>query len=388
MSAVDGAAGRLAGVRLLFVVNVDWFFISHRLPLLRAARSEGAEVAVATADTGRLHEIEAEGVTVYPLRMSRAGRSPVEQARSVLEIARAIRGFRPDVVHNVTIKPVLIGTLVTRLLRRRTRIINAISGFGFVMEGGAGGAARRVVRLCYRLLFRSARVTVVVQNDDARRLLVEERIARHDRIELIEGSGVDCDEFAPVDGDDRSDTPVTITMAGRILRDKGVVEYCEAIARLADGRVEAVLAGSLDPEGNPTALRRDELDALCERTGVRYLGDVDDMPSLLGSSDVFVLPSHHEGLPKVLIEAAASGLPLVATDIAGCRPVVHPDVNGELVPVRDVESLAAAIERLAGDPQRRRRYGVASRRLALERFSVSGVVERFVELYAGSRGVA
>ena len=378
--------GRLEGVRLLFVANVDWFFISHRLPLLRAAMAEGAVVAVAAADTDRLREIETMGAETYALPLSRSGTGVVEQVRALVAIGRVIRRFGPDVVHNVTIKPVLFGTLLTRALTRRARLINAISGFGYAVDGGDRRWLRRVVIVAYRILFRSRRVVVVVQNQGAVEVMLRDRLARADQVELVEGSGVDCDVFTPRTGDRGDEERVRVVMASRILRDKGVFEFCRATALLDSDRVDAVLAGSLDAEGNPTALARDELDELCRETGVRYLGEVDDMSALLRDADVAVLPSYHEGLPKVLLEAAASGLPLIATDIPGCRPVVHPGVNGELVPVRSVDELAAAIGRLVDDGDLRRRYGARSRRLAVERFSVDRVAGRFVDLY--ERGAA
>lgn len=368
----------LAGVRVLFIVNVDWFFISHRMPLLRAAIERGAVVGVAAADSGRLEEIAREGVQVFPIPMSRSGTGLGEQVRVAWAMGRAVRRFRPDLVHNVTIKPVLLGTGVVRVLQRRARVIAAISGFGFAVEGEAPSLLRRSVEVAYRVLLRSRRVTVVVQNDDARASVIERRVARAERVELIEGSGVQTDRFMPASR--APDGTVRVAMASRILRDKGVVEFCRACALLGPN-VDAVLAGSLDTDGNPTSMARNEVDDLCSETGVTYVGEVNDMVTFLQQADVFVLPSYHEGLPKALIEAAACGLPLVATDIAGCRPVVTPGENGELVPVRAVESLAAAIEMLVSDPDRRARYGAASRRRAVERFSIDRVVRQFMAIY-------
>jgi glycosyltransferase involved in cell wall biosynthesis len=377
---------QLTGVRLLYVVNVDWFFISHRLPLLEAAVQRGAVVGVACASTGRLTEIEAHGGQTFELPMTRSGKNPLDELRSLIAVSRIVRRFRPDVVHNVSIKPVLYGTAAARLLNRRATVINAISGFGYAVEA-RDSLLSRVVRQTYRQLFRSRRVRVVVQNEDARRQLVGERIASPSQIVLIEGSGVDCDRFRPREHVEGHDAPVRVLMASRLLRDKGVLEYCRAAATLRGLGVRFLLAGPLDVGGNPTALSGREVDAACTSASVEYLGEVKGMPELLRSVDIFVLPTYHEGLPKALLEAASTGLALVATDIPGCRPVVQPGVTGELVEVGDVASLAAAVKKLIENPGLRRRYGSASRRLAVERFSLARVVAEFMNMYqeAGTR---
>ncbi len=373
---------RLEGVRILFVVNVDWFFLSHRLPLLEAAVAEGAVVGVAARDSGRLTELEHAGIATYPLPMTRASRSVVEMFRSTLSISRAIRSFRPHVVHNVTIKPIIFGTLAARLLAREAAVINAISGFGFALQGEQSRFLRGLVLRSYRLLFKSERVTVVVQNDGAAQEVTSNGLASDAQIELVEGAGVDCQRFRPRQTPHLDDGPIRVLMASRILRDKGVVEFCSAANQISEPEIQATLAGSLDPQGNPTALTAAEVETLCESTGVNYIGEIEDMPRLLSESDIFVLPSYHEGLPKVLLEAAACGLPLVATDIPGNRPVVHHGVNGELVPVAETGPLAEAIARLAADGNLRERYGTASRETAVRRFAVEKVAASFVDMYA------
>ena len=167
-----------------------------------------------------------------------------------------------------------------------------------------------------------------------------------------------------------------------MLRDKGVVEFVEA-ARILGQRndIRFLLAGRLDIDGNPTALTEAELDELLEGTGVTWLGEVDDLDLLLREVEIVALPSYHEGLPKALLEAAASGLPLIASDIAGCRPVVVPDQNGLLVPPRDPVALAAAVESLAADAELRARFGARSRQLAIERFDRRIILEGFATLH-------
>ncbi len=377
----------LTGQRVLFVVNVDWFLVSHRLPLVRATVEAGAEVTVACADTGSMDIIRSLGhVKVIPIPLTRSGTGPIGELKSLWAIARTVRTSHPHVVHNVTVKPVMYGTLATRLLSRRARVINAVSGFGFAVEGDANRLLSATVSLAYRLLFRSRRVTMIVQNEGAREWLLAQRCTRIEQIRLIEGSGVDCSNFTPA-AHSRSDEAITVVLASRMLRDKGIEEFARAAAIAAPHFPNArfVLAGSTDMGGNPTSYSDEEVRALCASYPVEWLGQVTDMPTLLRNADVFVLPSYHEGLPKALIEAAASGLPLIATDIDGCRPVVHPHVNGELVKPRDVETLAAALCCLLADRNLRERYGAASRALAVERFALSKVLAETLVLYLPSK---
>jgi glycosyltransferase involved in cell wall biosynthesis len=387
---VTAAKRPLTGVRLLYIVNVDWFLVSHRLPIVRAAIDAGADVTVACADTGAMAPIEALGaVRVVALPLSRSGTGLFGEARSLAAIAGLIWRTKPDIVHNVTIKPVMYGTLLTRLLRRRTRVVNAVSGFGYAVEGDAHKVLSSLVLAAYRLLFRSRRVEMIVQNDGAAQWLLRHRCTSLKHIHVIEGSGVDCERFTPP-STPRAEQPLTVLLASRMLRDKGVAEFAEAARMLRPKHPDAmfVLAGSTDVGGNPTSYTDDEMRQLEAAFPVRWTGHVADMPALLQTADVFALPSYHEGLPKALLEAAATGLPLVATDIDGCRPVVTSGVNGELVALGDAEALAATLDRLLSDAGLRRRYGDASRRIAVDRFAIERVVAATLQVYAqaGSAG--
>lgn len=384
---MPGPDSPLAGIRLLYVVNVDWFLVSHRLPLVRAAIEAGADVTVACADTGSMEPIRALGrVKVVELALSRSGTGPIGELKALWAIASTVRRTRPDVVHSVTIKPVLYGTLATRLLTRDARIINAVSGFGYTVEGSGHRLLSSMVTMAYRVLFRSRRVAMIVQNEGAREWLLRNRCTTSERIHVIEGAGVDCNRFAPPP-EPRASNELQVLLASRMLRDKGIDEFAKAaaIVKQTCPRARFILAGSTDVGGNPTSYTDAELGLLCASHPVEWVGHVADMPAFLQTVDVFVLPSYHEGLPKALIEAAASGLPLVASDIDGCRPVISPGVNGELVPPRDERALAAAISALLADPGRRQRFGAESRRIAVERFSIDKILEATLRLYSSAR---
>ncbi|MGB0210108.1 MAG: glycosyltransferase family 4 protein [Ilumatobacteraceae bacterium] len=372
----------MSGRRVLFICNVDWFVLMHWRDLLADMVGRGHSVTVMCADTGRIGEIEAIGVEVEALPMSRAGTSPLAELRSLSRIIRGVRRVRPELVHTVTIKPNLYGTLAVRLATRRTPVVCAVTGFGFLLDAEASGPLSRVIRGVLRVVFRSSRVHVQVENREALQQVIDRGLATRSRTHLIEGAGVDTERFRPRSVDEGPSGPVTVLLPSRMLRDKGVVEFVEA-ARILGQRsdIRFLLAGRLDIDGNPTALTEAELDELLEGTGVTWLGEVDDLDRLLREVEIVVLPSYHEGLPKALLEAAASGLPLIASDIAGCRPVVVPGQNGLLVPPRDAGALAAVVESLATDAELRARFGARSRRLAIERFDRRIILEGFATLH-------
>ena len=370
--------------RVLFVCNVDWFVLLHWGDLLSDMARRGHRVHVLCGDSGRLEEVRELGVTVESIPISRSGTRPFDELRSLGRIARGIREFRPDLVHTVTIKPNLYATLATRTLTRHVPVVCAVTGFGFVFDAEAHSGLSRAVRWMLRVVLRSARVHVQVENSEAVERVIELGLSNRARTHLIEGAGVDVDRFRPAEPPGGSGRPVTVLLPARVLRDKGVVEFIEA-ARLLATRPDLrfLLAGRLDTDGNPTALSAHELEELLSGSDVRWLGEVESIENLMCEVDIVALPSYHEGLPKALLEAAACGLPLVATDIPGCRPVVHDGENGILVPVRDARALAMAIERLAADSELRSTYGRRSRQMALDRFDRRIILERFAELHDG-----
>jgi glycosyltransferase involved in cell wall biosynthesis len=369
--------------RLLFVVNVAWFFLSHRLPIAHAAKKVGYEVHVAAggAQPHEIERLEEAGLTFHSLDLRRSARSPLHNLTLLLQLISLYRTLRPTLVHHVTVKPVMLGTLVARGTRVPA-VVNAVSGLGYAFS--AVNLWRRLLRELvgwgYRFCLRHPHMAMIFQNHDDR---VE--FCRWTRIEqgktvLIAGSGVDLDRFKPTP---EPAGPIKVVLPARMLRDKGVLEFCEALGRLrALGLpVEGLLAGAIDLE-NPASLREHELRELESLHGVRWLGHCDDMPQLFSRVHIVCLPSYREGLPKVLIEAAAAGRALVTTDVPGCRDVVADGINGLLVSARQVQPLADAIARVVSDSDLRARFGVASRRLAEQQFGVERVIARTLAVYA------
>lgn len=367
--------------RLLIVVNVDWFFLSHRLPIALAARDAGYEVHVAAALTRPVADIERHGLTLHPLDIDRRSAGLLQALKLLGSLLRLMCALAPDVVHLVTIKPVLLGGLAARLARV-PRVVAAISGLGFVFiaRGAIATLRRLAVSALYRLALARPGVCVIFQNADDQALLQRYAGVRDTQVVRIRGSGVDLAAW-PVRP--LPEGPVTVLMASRLLVDKGVVEFVEAARHLRGHRgARFVLVGDVDP-GNPTSLARDRVQAWADEGLIEWWGHRADMPTVLAAAHLVVLPSYREGLPKGLIEAAACGRAVVTTDVPGCRDAIDPGRTGLLVKVRDARALADGIRELLDDPARLRSMGETGRHWAERMFDVREVVASHLALYRG-----
>jgi glycosyltransferase involved in cell wall biosynthesis len=361
-------------------VNEDWFFLSHRLVLARAVRDAGAEVSVAAGDTGKAGAIRAEGLAFTALPISRAGTRPWEEARTLLSLMRLYRRIRPDLVHHVSPKPVLYGSLAARAVSRAA-VVNAISGLGYAFTSAwRATLLRPIVTLLYRAALAHPRSRTVFQNHEHYHQFIEAGLIRRDRAVMIRGSGVDCDLFRPTP--EPTGRPVVV-LAGRMLWDKGIQEFVDAARHLraSDAAVRFALVGWRDPD-NPRGVPEAQLEAWAREGVVEWWGHREDMPAVLAAATLVVLPtSYPEGTPKILVEAAACGRAIIASDAPGCREVVRHDVNGLLVPLRDGAALARAIETLVAAPALRARFGRAGREIAVAEFSDRLVVRQTLALY-------
>jgi len=367
--------------RLLFVVNVDWFFVSHRLPIALQALRLGYEVHIATGITNKQKELEQCGLIVHPLTIDRSSASLLDGLRTFWQMLGVFLKVKPDLVHLVTIKPVLFGGLIARITQVPALVV-AFSGLGtvFVSDAEGGGWRRRIVEAVYRIALGHRNLKAIFQNPEDRAMLVSKGALQDSKTVLIRGSGVALQAYPMQPEPD--DMPV-VTFAARLLKDKGVLEFIDAIRILRDRGVKARywLVGAPDP-GNPSSVSQADVSEWVSLGLVEALGLRSDMTVVLSASNVVVLPSYREGLPKVLIEAAACGRAVVTTDVAGCRDAIEPGVTGLIVPVRDVAALADAIEFMIEVPERRKRMGAAGRQLAEQAFTIERVVEHHLQIYA------
>lgn len=384
--ASDHSSGVAAGEQrplILYVVTVDWFFCSHFAERAVAARNAGYRVAVACRPLQHRESIEALGVRVIPWMVSRNGIRPWQELKALLALAAIYRRERPDLVHQVALKPIIYGGLAGMLagVSGTVRTINAPVGMGFAFSSNRPTARllRPMIRRLYRGLLAVRGAHVVFENGDDLRNAIEQRFVPSSSAHLIRGAGVDLRRFQPVP--EVSGT-IRVLLLGRMLREKGVEEFVRAAALLQERSLDAAfdLAGPADPENRGSLTERQLRD--WDRQGlVNWLGACRDVPGLLARSHIVVLPSYREGLPKALLEALAAARPIIATDVPGCREVCQHGVNGLLVPPRDAQALAGAMQTLIASPEQRKAYGLAGRKLAEQAFSTDRVQAETLALY-------
>jgi glycosyltransferase involved in cell wall biosynthesis len=364
---------------LLYLVTEDWYFLSHRLPMAMAAKNAGYEVHVATRVVQGREAIEAHGFHLHSLDWRRGSFNPLARLAIWREVRSLYRRVSPALAHHVALEPTIIGSLAAFGLP--IVCLNALAGLGFAFTSRTlkarltGGVVGRLLAL----LLNRPRAAALVQNGDDRAALASLGV-KADRIFVIPGSGVDTQVLTPLPD---PTGPITVAFVGRLLDDKGIRTLIAAQARLAksDHPVRLLIAGEPDP-ANPGSIPPGEIGAWRERKDVSVLGYVDDIRQVWAAAHIAVLPSRREGLPKSLLEAAACGRALVATDVPGCREVAREGLNAHLVPADDPIALAEAIADLAHDADKRRRFALASRKLVEQEFSASRVGEDIVALYA------
>ena len=364
--------------KLLFIVNVDWFFVSHRLPIAKKAIEEGFEVHLACDVTDKLEEIIEAGITVHIIPFSRSGVNFFKEVLTFIDLAKVVRSVSPNIIHGISSKGVVFAGMISQFFRTE-RLIASISGLGYVFvdKSFRARALRWLVTFLYRMALRSAN-SVIFQNKDDQTIFFKHKIASSQNSTLIRGSGVDLDNFyyTPEPTGD-----LVVMFVARLLKDKGIIEFSEA-AKVIRKRMDArfVVVGDLDPH-NPNSLSTLELNNLIKTKHIEYWGFSDDVNQVMPLSHIIVLPSYREGLPKTLIEASACGRPVVTTDVPGCRDAIIPDVTGLLVQAKDITGLVEAIENLLNNKQRRLSFGNAGRKLAEEHFDINGVVAKHVSIY-------
>ncbi len=369
--------------KVVLFANTDWYLYNFRRSLALALQAQGHELLLISPPGPYGEKLRALGLRWEPVPMDRRSLNPLREARLLAWLVALFRRERPDLVHGFTIKCAVYGSLAARVAGVPARV-NAVAGMGYVFTSNDTKA--RVLRPLVRALMHAAldgrHARLILQNPDDVALFERAGLVDAAHIRLIAGSGVDCARFAAREGLRDPSKPLRVLLAARLLWDKGLAEFVAAARQLrGEGRaIDFLLAGDPDP-GNPAAVPEATVRGWVDEGLLQWLGHIDDMPALFASVDVVVLPSYREGLPKGLIEAAACAMPLVTTDVPGCREVVSDGIDGLLVPARDAAALAAAIARLHDDPLLARQLGIAARAKALAEFDERIVIERTIDVY-------
>jgi len=364
--------------KILYLVSEDWYFMSHRLPMARAAKQAGFEVHVATRVADYAAAIEREGFTLHPLTWRRGSLNPVNLLVAAREVREVYRRVRPALAHHVALLPTLAGSLAA--LGRPIVCLNALAGLGYAFTSSTlkARAIRIALESLLRWLLSRERAFVLVQNADDRAVIRSLGVPA-EKVELIAGSGVDSDRLVPLP---EPPAPLTVGYVGRLLSDKGVGDLVAAHGLLANRgkNIALLIAGETDP-ANPASIPDKLLAEWKTHANLTLLGHVDDVRTLWARAHIAALPSLREGLPLSLLEAAACGRPIVASDVPGCREIARQGLNALLVPAQDSVALADAIEQLATDAGMRQRFAAAGRTLVENEFSQKRIGGEIVDLY-------
>ena len=367
--------------KILLVSRCAWTLYNFRTGLMRELKKQGYQVLGGGAiGDGFESRIEALGIPFFPLPVDKKGINPQADLNLLWTLYRWYRTERPAVVHHFTIKPVIYGSVAARLARV-PRIVNTVTGLGYVFTEDRMARLRYLVELLYRVALASAHCTFFLNREDHNMFLCK-RLVNPAKASLLPGEGIDCTLFTPSCINRTSMGALTFLMVSRLLRDKGVYEFVEA-ARLVKREFPKTcfqLLGRRD-ERNPTVVSQVDLDQWQAEGPVLWLGETADVRPHLANADVMVLPSYREGTPRSLLEAAAMAKPIIAADAVGCREVVEHRVNGLLVPVKDARGLADAMIAMIRDPDTRMRMGRAGREKVIREFDERIVIEKILKVY-------
>lgn len=366
---------------LLIVANVDWFVISHRLCIAMEAAGKGWKVYVAAENTGRGHEINRNGVEFIDFRFSRSGTNPISELKTLKKFKDLYRKINPDVVHQVTLKPIIYGSIAAKQVGIKG-IVNAVSGLGYTFTDGRQGIVQKLMLRMMKYGFNRPNVSIIFQNRDDQEVLTKlGAVHSTNKMFRIKGSGVDLNKF------DEKKFPdfdvIKIVLPSRMLWDKGVKELCVATDRLKSkykNSVQFILAGMADND-NKAGVSEEYLRVWEDGNYVKWIGYQKDMVAVYENSHIVVLPSYREGMPKTLIEACSTGRPIVTTDAVGCRECVDEGINGYKVPIGSVIELAEALEKLIISKEDILRMGRAGRLKAEKEFDVKGVIQTHLDIY-------
>lgn len=364
---------------LFLVVNVDWFFLSHRKDIALSAQKAGWNVTVVTADTGKIKDIEKVGLKAINMPMSKSGMNIFEELKTFFFLLRIFKKNKPDIIHCVGAKPNLYGPLAAKIAKIKGVVI-AVSGRGVYVDDTKSLLAKIIQRIM-RFSMNRENALAIFQNHDDEKIHIERGIVKACQSRFIKGSGVNLEEYAytpePIEG------KIKIILTARMLPEKGVFVLTEAAELLRDNyynQIEFWLVGGLDDR--PGAITEDQLNKVCDGKYIRWLGYRTDVNELLQQSHIVAFPSYYlEGLPKSLIEATAIGRPIITTNSVGCKDTVVDGINGFIIPPKEVQPLADKLEELINDKELRTKMGLASRKKAEKEFSIDMVIKKHLDIY-------
>lgn len=366
--------------KLLLVVNLDWVYIMHRMPIGKEALKKDFDVFVAAKDTGKRDEILSHGFNFINLNMSRSGVNFFEEIKLIFQMFFLYLKVKPDIVYHVSMKPVIYGTLISRLLNIKT--VNAFSGLGYNFTESRTSLIQSVMIKLMKLGFNSKNIQLLFENrDDYNEFKNLDIISSKNKISFTKGVGTNLEKFIPIEREENE--KLIVLLPARMLWDKGVKEFVQVTHLLKSkyfGKVFFQLCGMVDLD-NKEGILESYLKEIEIEGYLKWIGFQENMVEVYQNSDIVVLPSYREGMPTVLIEACAVGKPIITTDAIGCKECVEDGLNGYMVPVKSVDELANAIEKLISSPEDRKRMGEYSRKKAEKEFDQKDFVNLHMTIF-------
>lgn len=364
--------------KLFIVVNVDWFFLSHRKEIALEAQKVGYDVTIVTKGTGKISDIEKLGLKVIDLPMSRSGYNIFEELQTLNFLYKLYQREKPNIVHHVGLKTILWGTIAAKLAHIKG-VVNAVSGLGTIFSEKS--IYSKVILSILKFSHRRKNLIVIFQNVEDKNLFLENEIITKEQSFTIRGSGINLNEFSytpePTSG------KIIILLSARMIVEKGIFVLVDAAKELKKeyfDNIQFLLCGGIDD--NPNAISEKELNDICDGEYLQWLGYRTDVLDLLKNCHIVAFPSYYrEGIPKSLIEAVAIGRPIITTNSIGCKETVIDGYNGFLIPQKNSIELADRLKQLINDTHLRTSMGINSRKLAEKHFSIDTVVEQHLEIY-------
>lgn len=367
--------------KVLYVANIDWFFVSHRLQLSRYAKKSGYDITVASESSGASKKINTCGIKFVRIPLNRKGMNVFSELKTIWHIFVLFKNEKPDIVHSITIKPIMYGSIIS-IFFPNLKLINAVTGRGYVYSGERRiNLLKYIINTLSRLVYNRDNISFIFQNDEDKNYYVNKKFIDEKRAHVIRGSGVNHNYYAP-DEEFKIDKPAVL-FASRLIKDKGIYEFVESsrIIKSKGYNIRFIVAGRIDHH-NPNSISEEELQTWSEEGLIEWIGYQEDMLKLIRSVSVVVLPTYYpEGVPKILIEAASVAKPIITTNSPGCRDIVEDGKNGILIESRNTTQLCNAIIDLTGDIIKQKYFGREGRKKVLDKFTDEIVFKKTISLY-------
>ncbi len=371
----------MANKTIAIVINTSWNIFNFRVGLLKALQKEGYKIVAIAPKDEYAEKLEALGFEYHNIDINNKGTNPFEDAKLVFAFYKLYKEIAPDVLLQYTIKPNIYGSMAAGMLG--IPVISNISGLGTVFLNDSFSS--KIARFLYKIALKVPK-KVFYQNAHDRALFVKSGLVKEEKTDVLPGSGIDTEKFKPYELEEDKQSTLRFLFIGRLVRDKGLVEYVEAAKLVTELSTiddqlstEFAILGAFYP-GNPTAISKEEMKVWETDKIVKYIGTSDDVRAVIAEYDCIVLPSYREGLSRVLLEAASMAKPIITTNVPGCREVVDDGVNGYLCEVKDVDSLAEQIEKILNlSDEERREMGQRGREKVIREFDEGMVIEKYRE---------